>query len=220
MKWAAPVSRTVESVCVVLVMALLAVTGADARPGDRQTHACLQLMNRLDVFNERGKGVRSRKPAARGRAQDYAARLGRIRQAAARGNIKAEAALGEMYLEGRCGLEKDLNKALEFGARAGGYFDIAMMYMDRQKPVRAYEWFTIGLLKDPWYTARDVRLTLRQAGFAHPTKAQVQAYLDRVAMGKRVIRRRLQLLKTMTDMSDGQVSEAKRRARAWLTAHP
>lgn len=213
-------NKVIESLSVVLVTFVLAVTAAGAQPTGESAGACLKLMNRFDVFNEHGKGARSGRSARLAGAKAYAVRLKRIRRAAAQGNIKAEAALGDMYLEGECGQEKDMHKALELGARAGGYFGIAMMYMDRKKPVQAYEWFTIGLLKDPWYTARDVRLTLRQAGFAHPTRSQVQVYLDRVAMGKQVIRRRLQLLQTMTDMSDAQVSEAKRRARAWLKAHP
>lgn len=200
---------------------IVLVTNAQAGPSAKSAHACMALLRQFDVFNEyhgqesdAGKGVSS------SQARSYTAGVKRIRQAAARGNIRAEAALGDMYLEGKCGMKKDTQKALELGARAGGYFGIARMYMSRKKPMQAYKWFTIGLLKDPWYTARDIRLTLRQAGIADPSNAQVQVYLDRVATGKRVIRKRLQLLKTMADMSDGQVAKARRQAREWLKAHP
>lgn len=209
---------------IVLAGCLLAAVVARADPGRGEEQACLSLMRAFDVFNERHRdgaaGTPSpdvrRSPSERG---SYLPELNRIRRAAARGNIQAEAALAEMYLQGKCGLKRDRDKALELGARAGGYFDIAMMYLNQQKPVDAYKWFTIGLMKDPWYTEKEVRLTLEEAGVKHPSKARIREYLDRVTMSKKVMRSRLQLLKTMSHMSDEQVTTAEREARVWLKTH-
>ncbi len=213
--------RLFKSSFIVLGMMLPAVANAQAGLSHAGARACLAVMRRFDVFNEQRTGAPAADPpSASADPPPYLPKLERIQRAAGQGNIRAEAALGDMYLEGRCGLEKDMDKALELGARAGGYFDIAMMYMGQKKPGEAYKWFTIGLLKDPWYTAREVRLTLQQAGITAPSKARVQDYLDRVTMSKQVIRRRLQLLKTTANMSDEQVATAKRQARAWLKAHP
>jgi len=213
--------RIFEPLWMVLGMAVLLVTQAHAAPGEAEPRACVALLRQFNVFDERHPAEAGADKASSAEAGlSYKAELERIRHAARQGNIRAEGALGAMYLEGACGLEKNMDKALAFGARAGGYFGIAMMFMDRRKPMQAYEWFTIGLLKDPWYTDRDVRLTLKQAGTAHPTDAQVQVYLDRVAVAKDVIRKRLKLLQTMANMSDDQVSRARRQARAWLRAHP